>query len=203
MKRLLVATRSIGKLRELRDILAKSDFSLLDLNEAGIQETAHEGAIECFERFEENSLAKARHFYALSGITTVADDSGLSVGALGGRPGVRSKRYSERPDLSGRALDDANNALLLRELENHQNRSARYVCAAAFIDDDGELVTRGECEGTILDVPRGSGGFGYDPYFLSTELGQTLAEVSRDAKAVVSHRARAFRALLLALRSRR
>jgi XTP/dITP diphosphohydrolase len=166
-------------------------------------ETAHEEAIEGFDRFEDNALAKARHFYALSGIPTIADDSGLSVDALGGRPGVRSRRYSGRTDLSGTALDEANNALLLHELSGLADRNARFVCAAAYVDDDRELVTRGETTGRIIDVARGEEGFGYDPFFFSTEIGQTFGEVSREAKANVSHRARAFHALLEALGVRR
>ncbi len=180
-------------------MLAAADFSVIDLSEAGIPETSHEDAIEAFETFEDNARAKARHFFALAGIPTIADDSGLSVDSLGGRPGVRSKRYSGRGDLRGQALDDANNRLLLQELEGHDDRHARYVCAVAYLDDDREVVTRGESEGEILREPRGTGGFGYDPYFYSGELAATFAEVSSEEKASVSHRARAFAALLRAL----
>lgn len=201
--RLLIATRSAGKLAELRALFASTAYQVVDLSHVGIPRAPNEDAIEAFESFEANALAKARHFYALSGIPTLADDSGLEVEALGGRPGVRSKRYSGRADLSGQALDDANNALLLTELAPFANRRARYVCAAAFVDDDREVVVRGETSGEITSAPRGGGGFGYDPYFFSSELQRTFAEVSRDEKASVSHRARAFRELLRVLDARR
>ena len=203
MTRVLVATRSAGKLGELLDLLAPTGLVVVDLRQAGIPEAPHEEAIECFDRFEDNALAKARHFYGIAGIPTLADDSGLAVDALGGRPGVRSKRFSGRTDLTGAALDAANNTLLQAELAPHADRSARYVCAAAYVDDERELVTRGEALGTILESPRGSGGFGYDPFFLSSELGRTFAEVERAEKAGVSHRGRAFRALIEAVLARR
>lgn len=208
--RLLVATRSVGKLRELTPMLLAAGYTPIDLETAGIAEAPVEDAIEAHESFEANALAKARHFHAISGLPTLADDSGLCVDALGGRPGVRSKRWSERPDLVGQALDDANNAVLQRALASalaeHPiggTRAAGYVCAAAYVDDDGELVRRGETRGQIVESPRGTGGFGYDPYFLSDELALTFAEVSREAKGEVSHRARAVRAILAALAGRR
>jgi XTP/dITP diphosphohydrolase len=153
---LLIATRSQGKLRELRPLLERAGFTVVGLDEHGIEHEAAEDDLERFETFEENALAKARYFYEVSGgIATVADDSGLVVAALGGAPGVRSKRWSGRADLEGRALDEA----------------------------------------------RGGGGFGYDPYFASGELGgRTFAEAPRDEKERVSHRGRAFRRLLEALR---
>ncbi len=133
----------------------------------------------------------------------MADDSGLAVDALSGAPGVHSKRWSGRPDLDGQALDDENNRLLLARLgaAGSADRRARYVCAAAFVDGSRELVCRGETEGEITSDPRGANGFGYDPYFLSRELGRTFGEASREEKEIVSHRGRAFRALLLQLRS--
>src|SRR5207245_4342225 len=110
---ILVATRSEGKLRELRPIFAAHGLTVIDLTEAALPETPLEDTVEAFDSFEGNALAKARYFHALSGLPTAADDSGLEVPSLGGLPGVRSKRWSERPDLSGRALDDANNAKLI------------------------------------------------------------------------------------------
>ncbi|MCC6928688.1 MAG: non-canonical purine NTP pyrophosphatase [Gemmatimonadaceae bacterium] len=198
-RRLLLATRSAGKLRELAPLLREAGYVPVDLETAGIPEAPTESAIEAHDTFEANALAKARHFFAVSGIPTLADDSGLCVDALGGRPGVRSKRWSARHDLTGQALDDANNAALLAALTADMSRAAAYVCAAAYVDDDGELVRRGEVRGTILAEARGTGGFGYDPYFLSHELEQTFAEVTREEKARVSHRARAVRAVLSAL----
>ena len=197
---ILVATRSAGKLRELRPMLAAAGLEAVDLTTAGIAESDEEATLEAFETFEENALAKARYFARRSGLATVADDSGIEVVALGGRPGVHSKRFSGREDLRGQALDDANNARLQRELEPHADRRARYVCVAAFVGVDGtEIVRRGETEGVMLKAPRGSGGFGYDPWFQSNELGRTFAEAAVSEKERVSHRGRAFRALVDAL----
>lgn len=196
---LLLATRSTGKVRELRPIFAAAGLEVVSLDESGVAERADEEGVEAFETFEENALAKARYFHARTGMPVVADDSGLAVDVLNGAPGVRSKRWSGRTDLAGKALDDANNARLLARLRDEPRRSARYVCAAAFTDGVRDLVVRGETEGAIVDVARGEGGFGYDPYFWSRELGVTFGEASREAKEVVSHRGRAFRALLAAL----
>ena len=195
-RRILLATRSAGKLRELRPKFADAGFDVLDLRDAGIAERPDEESLESAETFEENALLKARYFAALSGLPTVADDSGIEVDALGGAPGVRSKRWSGRADLSGQPLDDANNALLLERLADAKSRRARYVCAAALREGDVELVERGETAGVITRAPRGQGGFGYDPYFESVELGRTFGEVSSGEKARVSHRARAFAKLL-------
>lgn len=199
LRRVLLATRSAGKLRELRPLFESYGFHAIDLIEAGFFERPEEDELEAFATFEENARAKARYFYRLSGQPTVADDSGLVVDALGGRPGVHSKRWSHRADLIGQALDDENNIRLLSELGGTSNRAARYVCAAAYVDGVRELVRRGEVSGTIIDSARGTGGFGYDPLFNSTELGRTFAEVSAADKARVSHRVRAFRALLDAM----
>jgi XTP/dITP diphosphohydrolase len=196
--RLLLATRNVGKLAELDALLRPLGHDLVDLNTAGIPVAeADEEAIEQWETFEENALAKARYFFARAGgVPVVADDSGLEVRVLGGRPGVRSKRFSGRTELDGRALDAANNERLVAELANTEDRTARFVCAAAFVSNSSALAVRGEVAGTILRSPRGAGGFGYDPYFYATELGQTFGEASIDEKERVSHRARAFRALV-------
>ena len=199
---ILLATRSAGKIRELRALFAEAGIEIESLDDAGIPVTDREDDLETAATFEENALAKARHFQRVSGRATIADDSGIEVAALGGAPGVYSKRWSERPDLSGQALDDANNALLLQRLAKASDRSARYVCAATFCAADDEFVVRGEVRGVITLDPRGAGGFGYDPYFLSDELGRTFGEVSMEEKARVSHRARAFGKLLQRLRSR-
>ena len=135
----------------------------------------------------------------------VAEDSGLEVDALGGAPGVRTKRWSGREDLDGAALDEANNAYLLEQLRDaaaagRLSRRARFVCAAACVWPGGESVARGTSDGEITHAPEGVGGFGYDPYFFSDALQATFASVSREAKARVSHRARAFSGLLDELR---
>jgi XTP/dITP diphosphohydrolase len=191
---LILATRSLGKLHELGPMLAASGIATVTLDAAGIPEhAADEEGLEHFDTFEDNALAKARYFFERAGRRpTAADDSGLEVVALGGRPGVRTKRWSGRTDLSGRALDAANNAKMLSELSGVADRRARYVCVAAYIDAQGERVFRGESTGRILDAARGTGGFGYDPLFLSDDLGVTFAEATREQKEQVSHRGRAF-----------
>jgi XTP/dITP diphosphohydrolase len=199
---MILATRSAGKLRELHPLFAARGIRVVDLAQAGVAESPDEDGLETFGTFEENAIAKARYFHARTGQPTVADDSGLVVRALGGSPGVRSKRWSGRDDLSGQALDDENNRLLLARLAGVADRAASYVCAAAYVDDRRTVVARGEARGRILDAPVGEGGFGYDPYFASAELGGTFAAVSRAEKEQVSHRGRAFRALLAELAER-
>jgi len=177
-------------------------FTVTDLTAEHIDETFAESDLETGTTYEENALAKARYFRGRSGLPTVADDSGIEVDALGGAPGVHSKRWSGLA-LSGDALDAENNALLQRRLAGASDRRARYVCVAAYCDDKREIITRGESCGTIIASPRGHGGFGYDPYFESDELRRTFAEVSMEEKARVSHRARAFAKLLQQLESQR
>jgi XTP/dITP diphosphohydrolase len=199
-RKLLLATRSAGKLRELEPLFAEAGFEAITLKQAGIEESPDEDAVEAYDTFEENALAKARYFLPLaSGLPVIADDSGLEVHALGGAPGVRSKRWSGRKDLTGQELDDANNAKLLKELADKADWSARYVCAAVFTDGPHEFVCRGETSGVIVETPVGIGGFGYDPYFLSDDLGVTFGEADRVSKERVSHRGRAFAALVRAI----
>jgi XTP/dITP diphosphohydrolase len=207
--RYLLATRSAGKLRELNQIFSEFGLQAIDLEAAGIPESRAEDTLEAFETFEENALAKARYFYQLSGaMPTFGDDSGMCVDALNGEPGVYSKRWSGREDLTGKTLDDANNAKLLdrmsaarRDRRDTFTDSARYISVAAFKDSKGEVVRRGTIEGRVLERPRGTGGFGYDPYFEAPEMGGTFAEASIVETARKSHRSRAFRALLNALRA--
>jgi XTP/dITP diphosphohydrolase len=199
----VLATRNAGKLRELRPLFADTGIAVIDLAEAGVEQSPDEEALECHATFEENALSKARWFAARSGgLPVVADDSGLEVMALDGAPGVRSKRWSGRSDVSGAALDAANNALLLERLHGVRDRRARFVCAAAWCDEGRELVVRGETPGFIVQAggARGEHGFGYDPLFRSDELGMTLAEATVAEKQAVSHRGRAFAELLLQLR---
>lgn len=183
-------------MREIVPLLRHLPVRVIDLGEAGVPVTPTEESIERFDTFEENAAAKARYFHLASGgLPTVADDSGLEVVALSMAPGVRSKRWSGRPELSGKELDDANNAHLLEMLDGAQDRGARYVCVAAFADARVTLTARGETTGQITRVARGSAGFGYDPYFLSDDLGCTFGEAAPAEKSRVSHRGRAFRAL--------
>jgi len=200
---LLIATRSAGKLRELRELFARAGLDVVDLTQAGVAPSAVEDDLEVADTFEDNALAKARYFAELTRRAVIADDSGLEVAALDGRPGVRSKRWSGRTELAGLPLDAANNARLIDELRGLTNRDARYVCVAALVDHGAERTFRGTAEGVILEEPRGTEGFGYDPYFFSSELGKTFGEASLVEKEGVSHRGRAFRALIEALRERR
>lgn len=208
-RRFLLATRSAGKLRELREIFSGFGLEVVDPSALGIAETSAEEDLERYDNFEDNALAKARYFFELSGgLPTFGDDSGMSVDALGGEPGVYSKRWSGREDLEREALDDANNAKLVTRMQAalRGDRSgytdrARYISVAAFKDAAGEMLRRGEIEGRIVLSPRGTGGFGYDPHFEVPELGGTYAEFTVENKAALSHRARAFRALLAALRA--
>lgn len=207
--RLLLATRSAGKLREFREIFIQHGLDVVDVGALGIPESEAEDQLEVFDTFEENALAKARYFFGMSGgLPTLADDSGLVVDALGGEPGVISKRWSGRPDLTGSALDAANNQKLVRRMEEARRDdpagfvdTGRYVSVAAFKDSAGELTRRGEVEGVLLAAPRGNAGFGYDAYFDAPAVGGTFAELSIEQTARLSHRSRAFAALLGALRA--
>jgi XTP/dITP diphosphohydrolase len=175
---------------------------VIDLAEAGIAVRAEEDAIESHETFEANALAKARYFHLVSdGLDVVADDSGLVVEALDGEPGVRSRRWSGL-ELAGPELDAANNAKLLARLAGIHDRRARFICAAGWCGRRGELVVRGELTGSIVERPSGAHGFGYDPYFYTTELGMTLADATTEQKRRVSHRGRAFDALAAELVAR-
>lgn len=196
---ILLATRSPGKRRELLELLQPLGLTLRTLDDAGLAADADEDRLERFETFEENALAKARHFYSRSGLPAIADDSGLEVHALDRRPGVRSKRWSGRTELTGRALDDANNDALLAALHGVGDRRARFVCVVAFVAGTITIVRRGESEGRILEAPAGGAGFGYDALFQSSDLGRSFGEASRAEKAAVGHRGRALRALRDAL----
>lgn len=204
--KLLVATRSEHKLREIRGILAGvPDLDVVGLEEAGVAYDPREEDLEPFETFEENALSKARYFHDRTGMVTVADDSGLCVDALEGRPGVHSKRFAPG-DATGLARDLANNAHLLASLTDvpRDERGARYVCVVALVDEGPEpRFVRGEVEGVIASGPRGEGGFGYDPLFLIPEWGRTFGESTPEEKHAVSHRGRAFRALAGMLEARR
>lgn len=196
MTRLLVASRNPKKLAELRRVLdgaGLSGLTLVSLNDvAPFDEAPEAGAT-----FEDNALAKARDAFAATGLATVADDSGLQVAALNGMPGVLSARWS------GTHGDDAaNTALLLAQLREvpDERRGAAFVSACALVSGCCEVVVRGEWPGSIAREARGSGGFGYDPVFLPEGSERTAAELSPAEKDAVSHRGRALRLLLPALR---
>ncbi len=194
--KVVVATRNRHKVREIAALLEEAG---LDFETVAIDQIAP-GAelVENEETFEGNALAKARQAAVACGLPALADDSGIEVDALGGAPGVRSARWAGEP-----CDDRRNNQKMLAEMAGvpAAKRTARYRCAAVFVDGRGtEVVRSGACEGVLLDVPRGSGGFGYDPLFLVPSLGLTMAEIDLPTKNRLSHRAAAFRALAQALR---
>ena len=194
---LLLASANQGKLRELRTILDGLGLELVGLDEAGLGEPPE--VEETGETFLENALLKGRAYGAWSGLAAVADDSGLEVDALGGAPGVRSARYA-----GPGAGDQANLDKLLAALEGvpPERRSARFRCAAVLVDPDvGEWHAEAAWEGRVLDAPRGTGGFGYDPVFLPDGWELTSAEVDQATKDAASHRGKAFRALRPAIQA--
>jgi XTP/dITP diphosphohydrolase len=192
-------------MREIREILSDvPDLLLQDLEEAGVPYSPEEENLEPFLTFEENASSKARYFREKTGVPTVADDSGLEVDALDGAPGVRTKRFAPGNDLEGEIRDRANNAHLLARLKGvpRHYRRARYVCVAALAWDEGRVDTfRGEAGGIVMESPRGSGGFGYDPIIEDETTGRAFAELTAEEKNARSHRGRAFRALGAALKA--
>jgi XTP/dITP diphosphohydrolase len=205
-RRLVVATRSVHKLRELRELLALDHTELVSLDELGVEGDP----VETGSTFETNAALKARFGLRSTGLPTLADDSGLEVDALGGRPGVRTRRYAGED-----ATDADNNAKLLAELGGlaAERRGARYVCvlALALPEDAGPrggvatILTRGTCRGRIATAPRGTGGFGYDPIFEPASEppgGRTLGLWSPAEKNAISHRARAARRMAVQLAAR-
>jgi XTP/dITP diphosphohydrolase len=189
--RLLLASANRGKLRELRTILDGLPVELVGLAEAGLGDPPE--VEETGDTFLENARIKGRAYAAWSGLAAVADDSGLEVDALGGAPGVRSARYAGQG-----AGDQANLDKLLAALTGvpPERRTARFRCAALLVDPrSGEWHAEAAWEGRVLEAPRGSGGFGYDPVFLPDGWDRTSAEVDQATKDAASHRGKAFRAL--------
>ena len=204
--KLLAATRSAGKQPEVRRVLEPAGVELVFPGDLGLWETPAEEALELGETFEANARRKAEHFARLTGFPTLADDSGLEVFSLGGAPGVRSRRWAGAHGPL-HVVDAANNAELLRRLSGapENRRRARYRCVLVLLRaaDAVPEVFEGVCTGRILEEPRGTGGFGYDPLFLSDDLGRTFGEATPDEKDAVSHRGRALRALAEVLRPER
>jgi XTP/dITP diphosphohydrolase len=185
--RILLATTNQGKVAELRLIMVD-----LRIEVAGLSKSASTEGIETGSTFEENALLKARHYHRISGLPTIADDSGLEVESLGGAPGIYSARYA------GPAAGDAGRITQLLDkmkVLSKERRSARFTCAAAFVWEGGERVFLDRVQGVILESPRGENGFGYDPIFFYEPLGKTFAELRPSEKAQVSHRGQAFRRL--------
>ena len=199
--KLVLATRSGHKLHEIREILRGVPMlHLVDLDDAGVPPSSAEEEIEEFNSFEENAVAKVRYFQKRTGLPTLADDSGLVVDALGGAPGVRSKRFAPSPaEFTGDELDRENLEHLLKELSKvpTAERTARYICVAALAATPVEEPTTftGTAEGLILRSGRGRRGFGYDPIFFDRSSGKTFAELTSGEKNAISHRGATFRAV--------
>lgn len=187
---LILASRNQKKIREVEAILANHfpDVRILSLDDVGYVGDIEENG----ETYEENALTKARTAVEAGNrqYPAIADDSGLSVDALNGAPGVYSARYA-----GGHGDDAANNALLLKNLADTpaEERTARFVCCIALVYPDGrEITVRGETEGLIIDEARGEGGFGYDPYFYYAPFKKTFSELSAEEKNAISHRGKAI-----------
>ena len=197
MTELLIATRNAHKMQELAQIVAGAPMVLRSLADLGVSHEVEESGAT----YAENADLKATTYARLSGMLSLADDSGLEVDCLGGEPGLRSARYAGEG-----ASNQDRIAKLLRNLDGvpWKQRKARFVCVIAIADPDGSTVHfEGSCEGMIALEPKGEGGFGYDPVFYMPEFGCTMAELSEEVKNRVSHRARAAQAALPFLLGRR
>lgn len=205
----IVATRSAGKLLELVPLFQARGIDVIGLLAAGIPESPDEACIEAFDTFEENARAKAAYFARLTGRPCIADDSGLCIEALDGGPGVRSRRIASDLGytIDERGEDVANNEAVLDACWNSgwaPPWRAHYACAAAYANGtETALVVSGRTDGALQPDHDGDGGFGYDPYFVSDDLGISFGQASREAKSRVSHRARAFAALVETLQHTR
>jgi XTP/dITP diphosphohydrolase len=188
----VLASGNKGKLREFSALFAPLGMRLIPQQQLNVSE-----APEPFHTFVENALGKARHASAQTGLPALADDSGLSVDALGGAPGVLSARYAT---LFGEEKSDAaNNRRLLLELQNHENRRAAYIAVLVFVRSDNDpcpVIAQGTWHGEIAQQAAGDNGFGYDPYFYIPKLGKTAAQLDPQVKNSVSHRAMALKRLL-------
>ena len=195
IKQLVIATGNLKKLKEFERLLAPLGIEVLPQSVFNVPE-----APEPHFTFLENALAKARNAARVTGLPALADDSGICVHALGGNPGVNSAYYA------GAHKNDAdNNAKLIADLQGVADRGAHYTAVLALVmreDDPEPIIAEGRWYGEVIDVPRGSGGFGYDPYFLDPEIGLTGAEMPIDQKGARSHRGRAFARLVAALQER-
>jgi XTP/dITP diphosphohydrolase len=192
--RLVLASTNAGKLREFRRLLSPLSIEVIAQADVGVQE-----ADEPHVTFVENALAKARHASAQAGLPALADDSGICVRALGGAPGVQSARYAGEP-----RSDARNNERLIAALQGVADRRAHYACLLVLVRHAGDpepIIAEGAWHGSIIDAPRGGGGFGYDPHFLDAATGRTAAELPLAQKNDLSHRGHAMRALIAKLRA--
>jgi XTP/dITP diphosphohydrolase len=195
MQKLILASNNASKVNEFQALLALLNFEVIPQGALGIPP-----AEEPYDTFIENALEKARHASSASGHPAIADDSGLRVYALDGRPGVLSARYAGE-----QGNDAANNHKLITELNNIRDRSAHFVCALVFVnsaDDPEPLIVETSWHGVIVDEPKGSNGFGYDPHFFLPELNMTAAELPLAQKNLISHRSHAVRDMLALLKDR-
>lgn len=195
MDKLLIATGNPGKVVELQDLLLNLPIQLVTPAEIGLGDF---DVVENGDTYAENAAKKARAYCQASGLPVLADDSGLEVDALDGAPGLYSARYAPQPG----ATDADRRALMLKNLAgNPQPWTARFRCTVAIATPEGLLkFTEGTCEGEIIPEERGTGGFGYDPIFFMPELDLTLAQISREQKNTLSHRARAVTAAIPVLK---
>lgn len=192
--RILVASGNRRKLQELQQILAFPELDILGPAELA---TPLPDVVEDAPDFAGNALKKARSAWNASGLTSLADDSGLCVDALGGDPGVRSARYAGEP-----SNDAANNRKLLHNLEGVANRRAHFACVIALVGPDIELIAEGRCSGQILESQRGQGGFGYDPLFVPDGETRSFAELPAERKHAISHRGQALARLVELMREK-
>jgi XTP/dITP diphosphohydrolase len=194
MQKLVIATGNAHKLHEIGSLLEPLGMEVVSQSAFNVPEAA-----EPHGTFIENALAKARHAARLTGLPSLADDSGICVPALSGAPGVISAIYAGEP-----RSDKRNNEKLLEAMRGVSDRRAHYHCALVFLrhaDDPQPIIAEGQWHGLLLETPRGEGGFGYDPLFLDPELNRTVAEISTADKNRLSHRGKALRALAEKLRS--
>ncbi len=201
LHQVVLASHNAGKLREFAALLLPVGIELITQDQLGIA-----SADEPYLTFVENALTKARHASRISGLPSLADDSGLCVEVLGGAPGVHSARWAhmEGAVAAGEAADLANLKLLLAKLAPHTNRRAHYICVLVFIrhaDDPEPIIVEARWRGTIAHAPRGENGFGYDPVFYLSEFDKTAAELDASVKNKYSHRALALNQLLTRLKS--
>lgn len=189
MKKIVIASNNAGKLREIQQIMKPLNIEVVSQSSFNVPE-----AKEPHATFIENALAKARHASKMTTLSALADDSGICVEALNGEPGVHSARFAGEPK-----SDERNNQKLIAAMRQHINRKAHYYCVLVLVryaEDPQPLIAEAEWRGEIIDVPRGTGGFGYDPLFFLPQLGKTAAELGAEHKNQISHRGKALQHLL-------
>lgn len=187
MKTIVIATNNMNKVREFKSIFQNPNIEFKSLKDLGYTKEIIEDGLT----FEENAIIKAKQVAIELNTIAISDDSGLEVEALNNAPGIYSARYAGGHD------DEANNALLIKNLQGIKNRNARYVCAICVCQPNGEYKTVvGTCSGSIIDEPKGKNGFGYDPYFYIEEFKKTFAEVPLEQKNTISHRAKALKKIM-------